>query len=66
MYGTDSIPKSAIPKGIPRFPVFPTSAVAKYIDWFVLSLNISLLTKSNEKSENKTTTKYTKGEAINS
>ncbi len=29
VYGTDSIPKRAIPTGIPKFPVFPTSAVAK-------------------------------------
>ena len=32
VYGTDSTPKRAIPRGIPRFPVFPTSAVARYID----------------------------------
>ena len=54
VYGTDSIPKSAIPSGIPIFPVFPTKAVAKYVDWSVLSLKIFLLIKSSKKSENKT------------
>ena len=57
VYGTDSTPKSAIPRGIPRFPVFPTKAVAKYIDWVVLSLKINLLTKINIKSTNNTMTK---------
>jgi hypothetical protein len=48
------MPKSAIPSGIPIFPVFPTNAVAKYVDWSVLSLKIFLLTKSNIKSEIRT------------
>ncbi len=54
VYGTDSIPKSAIPSGIPIFPVFPTKAIAKYVDWSVLLLKIFLLTKSNKKSEIRT------------
>ena len=56
VYGTDSIPKSAIPSGIPIFPVFPTKAVAKYVDWSVLSLKIFLLTKNNIRSEIRTIT----------
>ena len=31
VYGTLCSPKSAIPSGIPRFPVFPIKAVAKKI-----------------------------------
>ena len=57
VYGTDSTPNNAIPRGIPKLPVFPTSAVAKYIDWSVLSLKICLLNKSSKKSEIKTATK---------
>lgn len=66
VYGTDSIPKSAIPKGIPKLPVLPTKATAKYIDWSVLSLNISLAAGIKKSNTPKTINKYIIGEATNS
>ena len=66
VYGTDSTPKRAIPRGIPRFPVFPTSAVARYIDWSVRFSKIFLFIKSKIIRAIATITKYTKGVATNS
>ena len=37
VYGTETSPKRAIPKGIPKLPVLPTSDAAKKIERSFLS-----------------------------